>query len=456
MKKYRILITLFVIFSALTIAGCIDKLTPPTPEKVATPYFSMEESHDENSKYVSILCNTEGVTIFYTLDYSNPNTNSEKYVEPIEITKNTYIIAKAYKKGWIHSDQRGANYTFKVKPVSFSPEGGIFGTPPTITLECPTQDAEIYYTIFDSNPSAVAQLYEGPFVLESSAKISAYANKEEWMRSVTTQNFYSVAGTQNEMIYVPGGTFTMGRTSGSGGIDEFPFHSVTLDPFYIAKYPVTYIEYYSIISPASGSDGLINLDLPAGRINWNAAIKYCNLRSIAEELTPVYSLNGETNPNEWGAVPAEGSTMWNHVVCDWDANGYRLPTEAEWEYAARGGTNTPDYIYSGSDDVLSVAWHDTNSGGASHNVGGKTPNLLGLYDMSGNIREWCWDWYQDDYYANSPSENPRGPSTGYYRVLRGGYWNSNAADCRVSKRAYHPHPYSLHLANGLRVCRSAK
>ena len=168
-----------------------------------------------------------------------------------------------------------------------------------------------------------------------------------------------------------------------------------------------------------------------------------------ECLTPCYTINGSTNPADWSSL---NYSVWNLALCNWAANGYRLPTEAEWEYAARGASNDPDYTYSGSNTIDDVAWYSGNSGGTTHIVGTKAPNALGLFDMNGNLREWCWDWWgSSTLWGNS--ENPTGPDSGSNRVHRGGHWNNGASFCTVAKRASDL-PYSRDTDIGFRICRS--
>lgn len=254
-------------------------------------------------------------------------------------------------------------------------------------------------------------------------------------------------------VLVPGGTFLMGDTRGAGNSNELPVHSVTLNPFYIGKYEVTQAEY-ALYMPGSNWTSSYGLgdNYPAYYVSWYAILKYCNLRSLAEGLTPVYSISGSTNPADWGAVPTNYNTAWDAAICNWSANGYRLPTEAEWEYAARGGSTTPDYIYSGSNDINTVAWYSGNSGLTSHPVGTKAPNGISTFDMSGNVWEWCWDWYSSSYYSSSPASNPTGPASGTGRVIRGGYWVNDAYDCRVANRSVNYPTYS-YCRGGFRVCR---
>lgn len=263
---------------------------------------------------------------------------------------------------------------------------------------------------------------------------------------------YSIA-MPADLIYLPGGTYIMGDTQGAGEPVELPTHSVSLNSFYMHKYLVTQGEYSAIMgsNPASGYGEGDNY--PVYSVTWYSALKYCNLLSLSQGLIPCYVINGSKDPGDWGEVPTVGNASWNEAICDWGANSYRLPTEAEWEYAARGATNNPDYLYSGSNDINVVAWYDgNNSPNGTKPVGIKAPNSFGIYDMSGNLFEWGWDWYSEDYYSISPSDNPLGPESGTLRIARGGRFNSPASTCRVAHRNFRS-PYNTSYGLGFRVCR---
>jgi formylglycine-generating enzyme required for sulfatase activity len=288
-----------------------------------------------------------------------------------------------------------------------------------------------------------------------SVDTSGTFSQNTWTAPLTGDcRFYYMVFETNELIHVPGGTFMMGDTRGAGSQNELPVHSVTLNSFYMSEYQVTQAEYSHYMQPPSIWTIQFGLGdgYPAYFVSWYAALKYCNLRSMDEGLTPVYSISGFTNPADWGDVPNASNAEWNAAICNLNANGYRLPTEAEWEYAARGGTNNPDYLYSGSDEIDAVAWYDNIGNYGSKPVGEKAPNGLGIYDMSGNIYEWCWDAWSS--YSGGHSDNPTGPVTGLYRVFRGGYWASSASNCRVAYRNSFA-PFYAYNPYGFRVCRSA-
>lgn len=230
-----------------------------------------------------------------------------------------------------------------------------------------------------------------------------------------------------DLVFVQGGEFSMGSNDWAG---TRPIHTVKITSFYMSTAPITQEQWRDLMGTQLSN--WQEPHSPAAMVNWYDAVEYCNQRSLKEELTPCYK----------GRLDA--------IICDWSANGYRLPTEAEWEYAARGAVDPPDYLYSGSDDINAVAWYSANSGISSHPVGSKAPNELETYDMSGNLIEWCWDWYGS--YSSTPQTNPTGPASGPYRVLRGGSWIASANNSRVAMRHYLL-PWDRDLDIGFRVCR---
>jgi sulfatase modifying factor 1 len=215
---------------------------------------------------------------------------------------------------------------------------------------------------------------------------------------------------QKEMISVEGGTFEMG--SGDGQSDEKPVHEVTVESFMIGKYEVSQQLWESVMG--SKPSNFKGNGRPVETVSWYDVVEFCNKLSENEGLQKAYSGSGA------------------NVTCDFNSNGYRLPTEAEWEYAARGGKKSKGYTYSGSNDIDAVSWYTNNSGSTSHDVGTKQPNELGIFDMSGNVWEWCWDWYGD--YTSTSQTNPKGANAGSFRVNRGGSWSFSAGYCRVAGR----------------------
>ena len=237
---------------------------------------------------------------------------------------------------------------------------------------------------------------------------SASSKQENPARNLT----FTVGGVSFTMVYVPGGTFTMGATSEQGSDawnDEKPTHSVMLSSYYIGQTEVTQALWTAVMG--SNPSEFRGDRRPVESVSWNDC------------QTFISRLNAKTGKN------------------------FRLPTEAEWEYAARGG-HSGGSKYAGSENISNVAWYDDNSGGETHNVATKSPNGLGIYDMSGNVWEWCQDWYGN--YSSSSQTNPKGPSNGGYRVYRGGCWYFSARLCRVSDRCFNTPSYSSYLL-GLRL-----
>jgi uncharacterized repeat protein (TIGR02543 family) len=267
-----------------------------------------------------------------------------------------------------------------------------------------------------------------------------------------------------EMVYVSAGIFTMGSpTDEENRRSDETQHSVTLTGFYMGKYEVTQEQYVEVMGMGSnpsnfktavaGESGTPG-KLPVETVSWYDAIVFCNKLSMMEGLNPVYSISGSTDPSTWETVPTSSDATWDAVVMDKNKNGYRLPTEAEWEYACRAGTTTAWYTGNtedGTPHLNTAAWYSNNASSKTHKVGLKTANAWGLYDMHGNVHEWCWDLY-----GNYPSEaqtDPIGAVTGTGRVYRGGAWANPASILRSAYRNSIP-PFNRDIYFGFRLVRS--
>jgi formylglycine-generating enzyme required for sulfatase activity len=245
-------------------------------------------------------------------------------------------------------------------------------------------------------------------------------------------------------VRVEGGTFQMG--SNNDYDEEKPVHTVTVKSFSIGKYEVTQKEWYEVMG--RNPSNFKGDNRPVECVSWYDAVEYCNKRSEKEGLTPAYTIDKSgRDPNN---TSRNDSVKWL-VRWNLNANGYRLPTEAEWEYAARGGNGSPgNYIYSGSNTAGEVAWYSSNSGGSTHDVGTRAANNLGIHDMSGNVYEWCWDWYGS--YPSGSQADPQGAASGSDRVIRGGGWVSFAGYARSVNRVSDI-PYSRYFIIGFRLVR---
>ena len=259
----------------------------------------------------------------------------------------------------------------------------------------------------------------------------------------------------DNFVLVKGGTFKNTKSTNYYG------KSVTISSFYIGKYEVTQKEWIEVMG--SNPSQFKGDNLPVEMATWYECVEYCNKRSIKEGLKPYYNIDkNKKDPNNGNDTD---DIKWT-VTINAGANGYRLPTEAEWEYAAGGGQMSKSYTYSGGNDIDKVAWYWKNSGDTNltgfwfwpiieknHNktksIGGKKPNELGLYDMSGNVREFCWDWYGD---LESKGTDPKGSDSGSLRVWKGGSWMGGDFCCESSFRGSYE-ANSRGPDQGFRVCR---
>lgn len=468
--------------------------------------FVVSETDTEGTLSLIMASATEGAVIYYTADGSTPTAGSSKYTAALTVSADTTFKAIAVKTGMENSPLSTATVSIKEKKVNVEVDKKADETAPAAVTNIEAAaigDSRVLLTWTDAadndvfgyevsysgsgaiNRAALSAMPENSMMVaqgNGGCYVSNLINGTEYTFTVKTVD---TSGNKSEgvtakatpthlvpqvFVKVQGGTVT-GKVSGGGyyANDNSKIfvdgRTVTIGNIYVSDHEVTIAEYEKYCTFKAKRDLWRTTDnCPAQCVSWYDAIVYCNLRSIDDGFNSVYAINGETNPANWPDIvsentdgftkyygPSSNNDTWNGVSFDTTANGYRLPTEAEWEYVAREA-NTSATAYSGSKNINDVAWYDGNSDNIPQDVKSKKANSLGIYDMCGNVNEWCWDWYVSRITSTTPGI---GPETGEERVLHGGSFYSSDNECVINYRGDKP-PVYRNYSSGFRVVRNAE
>ncbi|HPN39870.1 MAG TPA: formylglycine-generating enzyme family protein, partial [Melioribacteraceae bacterium] len=380
--------------------------------------IKIEYTTNNGTNWNDVIVSTPASTEKYEWTLPNtPSTNCRVKISDVsnsainDISENVFTIETPTEQVIVKSPNGGEIYKVgSVHNITWQASGVT-----NVKIEYTTNSGTNWLQVVASTPANTGSYaWTIPNTVSSLCKVKITGVENNSLIDFSDYNFSINANIDLEMAVVKGGTFAMGSSTGSS--NEQPVHNVTLSSFKMGKYEVTQKQWQQIMG--SNPSTHVGENLPVMNVSWNAAQNF---------ITSLNSLTGRY---------------------------FRLPTEAEWEFAARGGINSGGFTYSGSNTAGDIGWYNGNSNQQPHEVGTKLPNEIGLYDMSGNATEWCNDWFDASYYGSSPSLNPQGPTAGTFKVIRGGYWDSDADGIRVAKRSqYYPNSasnyYGLRLAEDL-------
>ncbi|GHV90479.1 hypothetical protein AGMMS50268_09820 [Spirochaetia bacterium] len=330
------------------------------------------------------------------------------------------IIVYATSAGSVAADGQGRN--------------GLFTTHLLNNLKTPGLEVKDIFNRTGSDVRRASNSGQIPAIYSQFFETAYWGRKEEKGGITVLPGAPPQRPVPEGFVRIEGGTFTMGSPSSEAErfSDEGPQHTVSISAFYMGKYEVTQKEWVAVMG--SNPSYFKGDNLPVEQVSWYDAIEYCNKRSEKEGLRPAYTIDkSRLDPNNYASTTGEDDWQSDNirwiVTVNKNANGYRLPTEAEWEYACRAATTTP---FSTGNNITTNQANYNGDYGETTAVGSFAPNRWGLYDMHGNVWEWCWDWYES--YSTAAQTDPTGASSGPYRVLRGGGWSGDAQGLRSAGR----------------------
>lgn len=404
---------------------------------------------------------TSGALVRYTLDGSVPSSSYGALYDgiPIELTETVTVRAIAFRSGWTDSGVVTGifNIIGSLSPPSIHPAAGRYKGAQTVTMSSSNPGALIRFRTDGFAPTPESgTVYSAPIRIDATTSFQAIAYRSGWNSSALASATIVVEPYSLATVSIPASFFFMGTDEvGDAFATARPKHKVNLSAYAIGLTEIGQKLYSEVTgsNPSAFSSAPDWESRPVEKVTWYDAAEFCNALSARDALDPFYTIRAR---NPATGHPIASATV---TIADLRGGGYRLPTEAEWEYAARGGPDGADsgHLYSGSSVLGDVAWHAGNSGASTKAVAGRAANELGVFDMTGNVAEWCQDWYAE--YGAAEADDPQGGTAGTLKGVRGGDWTgADPASFRTVFRDFWTPAQALTRAGydtvGFRVARS--